>query len=347
MFSRASERIPGYKWYAAGGVTESNLTVRWDQSEQRLLPGDLFDDDLSVVAVDGATDIFETGGEIAAAMDGDTYRVSKANKTASYHPNTPLLLVDRPTTAGWDEYESWVEQNPFAGWPHARLDAVVLGDRFAAKQDAVNSPESSVGAISASPPSATTLSSHLGRAWKMKPDLTEEAQDQINSTIKELNEWRKEQEETGNYERGHFAPLERWLRGHGHESIARFAEASARAHHRVEVTEADVEIARSVIEGSFEEHGYDFDSGKLDGFDDDRNWRFFSEGISSERQITTNIQKAIDILNEENDRGDAGPSVEDIAGLVNEDEDKVRHHLQKLQTNGKVYVPMEGGWKNV
>ncbi len=270
----------------------------------------------------------EDRSSLHEAMEQQQISVAKANIQATLNAQTSILAAGNPKLGRFDPYEPIPQQIDLGDTLLSRFDFIFpVKDEPDQEKDKELSrkvlqnhmdPEETDAEID-----AEILRKYVAHAKNLRPDLTQEAADQIQEFYVNMRE--------SGQEEGDSVPITaRQL-----EALVRVAEASARTELREEVIEKDAQRAIDILTYCLQQIGVDPETGDYD-------IDMIESGVSSSQR--NRLQTVKQIIRSQG--GDDSPvEVEEIIETAKEqglDQDTAEEIINRLKREGDLWEPQPG-----
>jgi len=341
-FLQAVDELAPRSTYASGkGATAAGLTAAavaddFGDTEWGLEAGALVLADGGVACIDEIDKVNDNAvSSLHDALESQKVRVNKAGINATLNSRTALLAAGNPKEGRFDPYQPRAQQLDLGPTLMSRFDLMFM--------------------VSDSPDRETDqeVIDHMMRSrWatakkELGKELTEEEQRTVEPAIprevlrayiayakEEVTPYiRPENEEVQQLLREEFLKLRLAnadeednpvpVTYRQEEAIERLAEASARVRLDDEVRKEDIERALSLVRKSMEQVGIDPETGEYDA-------DVVETGQSKSQR---DRRKQVLAIIEDQD----GTTVEEVADIMVQDEQKVEHDIEALKENGRIY----------
>jgi replicative DNA helicase Mcm len=270
----------------------------------------------------------EDRSSLHEAMEQQQISVSKANIQATLNAETSILAAGNPKLGRFDPYEPIPQQIEIGDTLLSRFDFIFpVKDEPDEEKDAKLSSQVLKNHIDPEETDAEidqqTLRKYIAYAQRMRPELTQEAADEIQEFYISMRS------RGGNEEGGNVPITARQL-----EALVRIAEASARAELSEEVTVEDAQRAIDILKYCLEQVGVDPETGEFDA-------DIIESGVTSSER--NRLQSVKHIINEMADGGEV--EIEEVLDRAEEedfDRDQAEEVIERLKRDGELYEPKQG-----
>ncbi|UPW01056.1 minichromosome maintenance protein MCM [Halorussus gelatinilyticus] len=341
-FLKAANDLAPRSTYASGkGATAAGLTAAavaddFGDAEWGLEAGALVLADGGVACIDEIDKVNDNViSSLHDALESQKVRVNKAGINATLNARTAMLAAGNPKYGRFDNYEPIAEQLDLGPTLMSRFDLMFMVSDSPDK-------ETDRGVVN------HQMRSRRAKAKKeLGKELTEEERKSIEPDIPhqtlrayiayakdEVTPYiRAENEETQEYLREEFLKIRLAnadeednpvpVTYRQEEAIERLAEASARVRLSDEVRREDVDRALTLVRKSMEQVGIDPESGQFD----------VDVVETGQSKSQRDRRKQVLAIIEDQD----GTTAEEVAEIIDMDEEKIRHDIDSLKQNGKIY----------
>ena len=270
----------------------------------------------------------EDRSSLHEAMEQQQISVSKANIQATLNAETSILAAGNPKLGRFDPYEPIPQQIEIGDTLLSRFDFIFpVKDEPDEEKDAKLSSQVLKNHIDPEETDAEIeqemLRKYIAYAQRMRPELTQEAADEIQEFYISMRA------RGGNEEGGNVPITARQL-----EALVRIAEASARAELSEKVTEKDAQRAIDILKYCLEQVGVDPETGEFDA-------DIIESGVTSSER--NRLQSVKHIINEM--AGDGKAEIENVLEKAEDegfDKEQAEDVIERLKRDGELYEPEQG-----